>query len=94
MEKDENENSCKAELNGKQPSFQTEAQVFEEIILQSKTDELSQVKDLQPEIDFNNDDKAKRLEDFELHRKLMEEQVKKIYIEFDFMAQLELKTNS
>lgn len=72
MEKDENENSCKAELNGKQNSFLTEAQVFQEIELTSKTDKLPQV-DVQPEID--NDDKARRLEDFELHRKLMEEQV-------------------
>lgn len=81
METDENENSCgKIEANGKQDcalveTTESSAPVFEEIKLNNEHISLDINREALPEIDIN-DDKSRRLEDFELHRKLMEEQVK------------------
>lgn len=83
LEKDENQNSCeKVETNGNSDRLmenlnEESSQIFEEIKLENQNVDkhLKTQFDL-PEIDIK-EDKIKRLEDFELHRKLMEEQVGK-----------------
>jgi hypothetical protein len=86
LEKDENENSCeKVATNGISEhllgnSEEVQTQVFEEIQLETRHVDEEQPKTHRelPEIDIGGDDKAKKFEDFELHRKLMEEQVDRI----------------
>lgn len=83
MEKDENENSCgKIESNGNgneaRQSLETEMTkslvVFEEIKLGDENILAEKQREIIPEIDIN-DDKNRRMGDFELHRKVMQEQV-------------------
>jgi hypothetical protein len=78
MEKDENENSCgKIETNGNHEATNDQAHVFEEIKLEKEiipSEKLAEKLEVFSKIEINDE---RRLEDLELHRKLMEEQVNK-----------------